>query len=101
VVDNKQNEPAATGISRDGEIPRDFESQLIWIPADLGAVDCWRSARCRNRRCAGRGRLQQAPSLDKGADEVVNALAINPKLELTGIFAGAVNDDLLFVVGKT
>jgi hypothetical protein len=41
-----------------------------------------------------------APSLDKGADEVVNALGGKPQLKLAGVFASTRYDDFFLVVGK-
>src|SRR5258707_12082944 len=100
MVENKQDQPPAAGVSRHGKVLRDLKPDLIRIGTGAALALGLRSGSDLGDRGRDGRWSETAFRPDEGADQIIEALSRKPQLHVADIFSAAANDNFSFVVGE-
>src|SRR5712692_2866244 len=98
MVEDKQDQPSAAGVSRHGKILRDFKSDLVRIGTGTTVAPGRGSGGRAGDNSGIRRRSEAAFRPGKGLNQVVEALTRKPELDVADIFSAAANDDFFSVI---
>jgi hypothetical protein len=98
VVENEQDQPPAAGVSRHRKILRDFKSDLIRIGTGTAVTPGRGNGSSVSDRSGISRWSEGAFRLDKGVNQIVEALTRKPKLHIADIFSAAANNYVFLVV---